>query len=86
MEAPTYTPLKDNCYWYITTIFDAIVAEFGVDPPTTPEDTRRESRYLFDPDKPGRWRGLKITTSNPNEISAIVSKYKDAHTLQISRV
>ena len=23
MEAPTYTALKDNCYWYVTTVIDA---------------------------------------------------------------
>ncbi len=87
MEAPTYTRLKNNCYWYVATIFDAIAAHFGVDTSTTRGDTLRERRYtLLEPNMPGRWMGLKITTSDPEEISAIISKYKKAHTNLISKV
>ena len=67
-------------------VIDAIVAHFGVEPLTTREDSRRETRYLFDPDLTGRWRGLKITTSNPSEIPVIVSKYQNAYAHQISKV
>jgi hypothetical protein len=87
MEAPTYTALKDNCYWYVTTVIDAVVAYFGVEPSTTSrEDTMRETRYSFDPDLTGRWNGLKITASDPSQISVIVSKYVDARAHQMLKV
>ena len=71
MLAPNYMSLKDNCYWYLNMVFDAITGHFGVD--LTSEDTRRENRYTYDPTMPGHWRGMLITTSNPDQISAIVS-------------
>jgi hypothetical protein len=86
MEAPTYTALKDNCYWYVTTVIDAVVAHCGVRPSTSREDARRETRYSFDPDLTGRWNGLKITASDPSQISVIVSKYEKACAHQILKV
>ena len=79
MEAPTYTCLKHNCYWYITTFFDAIVVCWGPDPSTTPGDLRKETKFDANLDAPGRGNGLKITTSNAQEISIILSKYKGAY-------
>lgn len=84
MSAPNYTSLKDNCFWYLTTIFDAITAHFGVDP--TSKDPQRENKYSFDSNKPGRWNGMLITTSNPVEISEIVSKYREQYALQMAKV
>ena len=86
LEAPTYTALKDNCYWYVTTVLDAIEAHCGVVPPTSHEDTRRQTRYSFDPELTGRWNGLKITTSDASQISVIISKYKEARAQQMLKV
>ena len=85
MEAPIYMSLQDNCYWFVTTVIDATEGHFGVEPQTH-EDSRRENRYSFDPDLTGHWMGVKITTSNPSQISIIVSKYQDAYAHQINKV
>jgi len=85
MHAPTYTPLRDNCFWFVGTVLDGVEA-LGVDLPTTPEDTRRKAKYLFDSDMPGRWRGLKITTTDQVEVSVILSKYQEALDQQLEKV
>jgi hypothetical protein len=79
MEGSDYTRLKNNCYWYVTTVFDAIVAYFGVDPSRTPEDVQREIRYPVALDAHGRWHGVKLTASDPKEVSVVISKFKGVY-------
>jgi hypothetical protein len=89
MEAPFYTPLKDNCYWYVATIFDAIVAMFdtdNLDSLTDPEDIGLKGRYVFEPKGSGRWKGLKVTISNPDQVTSIISRYRNARTKQLAKV
>ena len=88
LEAPIYTSLQDNCYWFVTTVIDSVEGHFGVDTvePLSCEDSWRENRYSFDSDLTGRWMGMKITTSNPSQISVIVSKYQEAYANQITQV
>jgi len=86
-EGPKYTRLKNNCFWFTTTLFDLVISIFGNDISSTPEDTIREKRYRpHDPDMPGRWMGLKITASDPREIAAIKQKYKKEVAEQIGQV
>ena len=89
LESPSYTPLKSNCYWYVATILDAIVAMFGadnLDSPRNSQDIERKKRYEFQPKGSGRWQGLKITITNPEQISSIVSKYRKARISQMKQV
>jgi len=82
MEGSNYSRLKKNCYWYVAAVFDAIVAYFGVDPSRTPEDVQRPVTL----DNLGRWNGVKITASDPKEISIIVSKFKDVYATNHAKV
>lgn len=70
-EGPKYSCLKNNCFWFATTLFDLIILLFGTDMlPPTPEDEIRERRYLpHNLDMTGHWMSLKVTTSDPKEVS-----------------
>jgi len=87
-EGPKYSRLGNNCFWFATTLFDLIIILFGSDmSPSTPEDAVRERKYLpYNPNMTGRWMGLKVTVSNPEEISMIKQKYKIEHRQQINQV
>jgi hypothetical protein len=79
MEGPKYMRLKKNCYWYVGTIYDAIMAYFGEDHSRTPEDEKRRERYPPAFHKLGYWRSMKITATDPKEVSVVISKFKDEY-------
>jgi hypothetical protein len=73
MEGPKYMRLKKNCYWYVGTIYDAIMAYFGEDHSRTPEDEKRRERYPPAFHKLGYWGSMKITATDPKEVSVVIS-------------
>ena len=67
-------------------VFDAIVACFGVDSSRTPEYFKREKKYSMALDELGHWNSVRITASDPEEVSVIVSKFKSVYTKKHEKV
>ena len=77
-EGSKHLRLKNNCFWFATTLFNLIILLFSNNMlPLTPEDAVREQRYLLHNlniiNMTGCWMGLKVTISNQKEISAITT-------------
>jgi len=85
--APHYSTLNRNCYWYTNMIFDACLEIFQDDESTTPEDDKRKKKFeLYDSTVSGRWLGWKVSHTDRNELSVIVSDYKQAHHKAFNKV
>lgn len=87
--ASDYSYLERNCYWFCNMVVDAIIEIFHVDDSVDPKDGRICQYKPIDPyqsDISGRWRGWKISQTDPTELSKIVHDFKKAHTAAISEV
>ena len=88
--APYYSRLKNNCYWFSNMMIDAIIELFGLDNSISPEDATRTTTYTpIDTHLAsisGRWKGYKVSHTKPEELSAVIRKFKEAHTAVLSKV
>ena len=79
---PTYELLQNQCYYFADIVFNAVEQHFGV----CAEDANKIQDGLVYVDgsclsnKYGRWRGVMINKTRPEDISLAIKTYKEART------
>jgi hypothetical protein len=79
--APEYTLMERNCYWYCNMVFDACLELFrpDVSDGSKDEDKRNAKFSPHDTAVSGRMRGMKVSHTKREELSAVLRDYKKAH-------
>jgi hypothetical protein len=85
--APKYSRLEKNCFWFGNIIFDAIIEIFHLDDSESPGDGERERKFMqLDSDQnlpgpriSGRWKGIKVSDTNHEDLSEIARKFRAAY-------
>ena len=78
----TYELLQNQCYYFADIVFNAVEQHFGV----CAEDANKIQDGLVYVDgsclsnKYGRWRGIMINKTRPEDVSLAIKAYKEART------
>jgi hypothetical protein len=78
-QYPTYSMLRNHCYFYASLVYDAAEALGGIRPSQNADITGNDVVYNIDShltQRYGRWNGLKVGRMDPKEVSNMVAKFK----------
>jgi hypothetical protein len=85
--APQYTMLERNCYWFCNMVVDVLMEVNSVQAIGTVVTGDDGVSYMKkDPDIRGRWRGWKVTQTDPEEVSTIVRNFKKSLSEELKEV
>lgn len=89
MLHPEYLHFKDQSYFYADLVYASIKEHFGVR--YSEDANEKESRLVFVDGsclsgKYGRWNGVMINRTEPEEVSLVISTFKEVRTQEVSKV
>ena len=90
--SPNYSPLKDQCYWFVSMVIGVVLNLHGTEQnsPYSTNDPESDSMKTTDfhttaPQKSGRYMGFKITRDWDYEaIGKIVRKFKEEYPKEVN--
>jgi hypothetical protein len=69
-EAPDYSVLQNQCYWFMSTIIEVIISKYG---DTLREEAQAPGEYL--PKTAGTWRGLQIAAPKEGLLEKVGQRF-----------
>lgn len=77
---PTYSLLKEQCFFYAGIIFAAVHMNWGADA------SKMEGSDLHASSNFGRWKGYKVQRVDSGDVSTLISKYEEVHSQKVAKV
>lgn len=87
--APEYSTLERNCFWFCNVIFDSVQKVFHDSDSKSPDDSERKTKFTpIDHDTliSGRWKGIKVSDTNEDDISTIIGYFHEGYRTAITEV